>query len=319
MKLKGLYIPLLLLLIVLTSLSAQNQVKIHEGVEIGGIKQWIGAKSNDDSKPLLLFLHGGPGFSSRTYAKSFIKHLKKDFIVAQWDQRNTGITAAWNLQKDTITLEQMHNDTKEVVNYLLKRFKKEKLYLVGFSWGGFLGLNFSNKYPELLHAYISVSSIIYGNKSEELILKALQEKVKGSNNERALEEISKINLPIRSWEELYYQRKWAAYFFNGVKSNRKYPKSLFKEWSIKWMKIFQEASMVNYAKEAPRIHCPIYFFISKNDFITNHMVTKNYYKNLEADQKQIIYFDQSFHEIPTEEPKKFSSELIKISHHISKS
>ncbi len=310
---------LLLSLFIISTIKAQKQVKTHEGVEIGGIKQWIGAKSDDDSKPLLLFLHGGPGFSSRAYSKKFIKHLKKDFIVAQWDQRDTGITAAWNKQNDTIALEQMHKDTKEVVDYLLKKFKKEKLYLVGFSWGGFLGLNFANEHPELLHAYISVSSIIHGNESEELTLKLLKEKVQSSNNKTAIEEISKINIPFHSWEELYYQRKWTAHFFNKKVSNRQYPKSLFEEWSQKRMDIFQEASKINYAEKAPEIGCPIYFFLSKNDFITNYAIAEKYYTNLKADQKQIIYFDQSFHEIPTDEPKKFSVELIKISKRISKS
>jgi proline iminopeptidase len=59
----------------ITFCHAQSKVKVHDGVEIGGIQQWIGAKSDDDSKPLLLFLHGGPGFSSRSYSKRFIKYL----------------------------------------------------------------------------------------------------------------------------------------------------------------------------------------------------------------------------------------------------
>ena len=96
----------------------------------------IGARGDDDSKPLLLSLHGGPGFSSRPYSKPLIKRLKKDFVVAQWDQRETGYTRAWSPYPDSLTLAQFHTDTEEVVAYLLRRFGKEKLYLVGFSWGG---------------------------------------------------------------------------------------------------------------------------------------------------------------------------------------
>jgi len=158
------------------SLHAQNPVKTHEGVKIGGVTQWIGAKSKDDSKPLMLFLHGGPGFSSRPYSKKFIKHLKKDFIVAQWDQRATGITAAWGADDDPLTLNLMHSDTKEVVAYLLKKFGKVKLYLVGFSWGGFLGHQFASDHPELLHAYISVSPMIYAEGADNLTLEILRER-----------------------------------------------------------------------------------------------------------------------------------------------
>lgn len=90
-----------------TNLSAQNKVKTYQGVNIGGIKQWIGAISYDDSNPLLLFLHGGPGFSSKAYSKKFTNYLKKDFIVVQWDQRGSGITRAWNTSDDSLSLALM--------------------------------------------------------------------------------------------------------------------------------------------------------------------------------------------------------------------
>ena len=310
-------IAIILLLSINLYANAQGSVKMHEGVEIGGITQWIGAKSNDDAKPLLLFLHGGPGFSSRAYSKKFIKHLKKDFIVAQWDQRGTGITAAWNPNSDTLSLQLMHNDTEEVIRYLLKKFKKEKLYLAGFSWGGFLGLHFTNEHPELLHAYVSVSSMIHNNESERLTLELLHEKAGASNNAEALEELQKINVPFTTWEELYYQRKWTTYFFNNTTSDRKFPKSLFEEWSVKWLPIFLEASNVNYIQNIPEIQCPIYFFLSKNDFVSNYSVALQYFENLRAKQKQVVWFDEASHEIPSDDPRKFSNELIRISQQLN--
>lgn len=294
------------------SIQAQKSVKTHEAVEIGGIKQWIGVKGADDSKPLLLFLHGGPGFSSRNYASKFIRYLQKDFIIAQWDQRETGITSHWGPYSDSLTVDIFHKDTEEVISFLLKKFSKEKIFLVGFSWGGFLGLHFANEHPELLHAYISVSSMIHQDKSEQLTLELLQEKADNSVDRIARDEISKISIPFDSWEALYFQRKWTAEFLNKEKFNPK-QKKVFQQWSEKWWKVFIEASKVNYFEMVPVIDCPIYFFIGKNDFIANYLVTENYFKDLKASNKQIIWFEQSTHEIPTDEPKKFSEELIKIS------
>ncbi len=306
------YIYLFLLLLSPFFLLAQNKVKTHEGVKIGGIKQWIGAKSNDDSKPLLLFLHGGPGFSSRAYSKKFVKQLKDDFIVAQWDQRGTGITAAWNPTNDALSIDLMHSDTEEVINYLLEKFNKEKLYLVGFSWGGFLGFEFAINHPELLHAYIPVSPMVYNSESERRTLEMIKVKSRVSKNTQAIEELSQVKIPFESWEQLYFQRKWTAFYSSESTPVSTYPKSLFEEWSEKWMKIFLEASEVDYRKKASSLECPVYFFISDKDFAANYQLTEEYYHQLEANQKELIWFYESTHEIPTDEPKKFGQELVKV-------
>lgn len=299
-------------LIITSTLQAQQAVKTKDAVRINGISQWIGVNGKDDSKPVLLFLHGGPGFSSRPYSRKFIKGLRKDFIVVQWDQRESGITAHWSPMQEPLTLDMFHQDTYEVVQYLLKRFDREKIYLVGFSWGAFLGLHFAHQHPELLHAYISVSGSPYNEESERLTLERLKEKAEASGNEEALAEISQIKIPFQDWETLYFQRKWTAYY-SGVKtSNRTYPPSLFEEWSVKWLPLFVEASKVNYFENAAEIHCPIYFFHSNKDYASNYKVTERYFHALKAEHKHMVWFEESTHEIPNQEPQKFSEELINI-------
>ena len=296
----------------------QNPVKTHEAVTIGGISQWIGAQGSDDTKPLLLFLHGGPGFSSKGYSKKFIKYLKDDFIVAQWDQRETGITAHWGPYKDSLTLDLFHKDTEEVVDFLLKKFSKEQLYLVGFSWGGFLGLHYANAHPEKLHAYVSVSGMIYNDESERITLEYLKEKASQEDNQEALIELNQITVPMDSWEQLYYQRKWTAVLLEESSAKKKFPRDLVQEWSTKWMPLYLEASKVDYQLAAPKIQCPIYFFLSKKDFISNYQVAEAYFKKLQAPSKEIIWFEDSTHEIPSQEPKRFSEELIGIAKSIRK-
>lgn len=304
-------ISLILLLIAIPGgLHSQKAVKTHESVQINGISQWIGVKGDDDTKPLLLFLHGGPGFSSRNYSKKFIKYLKKDFLIAQWDQRETGITAHWGPYADSLSLELYHQDTEQVVNYLLKRFSKKKIFLVGFSWGGFLGLHFANNHPELLHAYISVSSMIYQNESEQMTLDLLKEAISQSGNQEAIGEISTINVPFSSADELYFQRKWTFHFLNKTKVN--YSNKLVREWGQKWLPLYLQAAQVNYQETVPKILCPIYFFHSNKDYVSNYKVVQNYFNQLGAKEKQIIWFDKSTHEIPNEEPEKFGKELVKI-------
>ncbi len=84
------------------------------------------------------------------------------------------------------------------------------------------------------------------------------------------------------------------------------------------MPIFLEAAKVNYAETAPALDCPIYFFVSNKDYVSNYLVVENYFNKLDASEKEIIWFEKSSHEIPSEEPRKFSEELIKVANQINK-
>src|ERR1700754_2862789 len=71
---------------------ARTPIDTVQTPEINGIKHYISLKGRDSSKPLLLFLHGGPGGSVMDYADKFTSKLQEEFVVVQWDQRETGKT-----------------------------------------------------------------------------------------------------------------------------------------------------------------------------------------------------------------------------------
>ena len=144
------YFSFFLIVVVADASYALSSINKQEAVEIGGIKQWIGMKGNNDHHPVLLFLHGGPGNSSMRYGDRFTSELQKHFVVVQWDQRGSGKTAKLNSSNQSITVALMVSDAIGMINYLRARFSKEKIYLMGHSWGGFLGLMVATNHPDLL-------------------------------------------------------------------------------------------------------------------------------------------------------------------------
>ena len=61
-------------------------------VPIGGIPQWISVRGRHQSAPLLLFLHGGPGFTVSPVSYYYMRDWEEVFTVVQWDQRGAGKT-----------------------------------------------------------------------------------------------------------------------------------------------------------------------------------------------------------------------------------
>ena len=285
---------------------AGSSINTAEAVDIGGIKQWVSIKGTNDSNPVLLFLHGGPGNSTMGYAEKFTNELQKHFVMVQWDQRESGKTASLNVSGAPLTVARMEEDALEMINYLRSRFGKDKIYLMGHSWGGFLGLKVAAEHPELLSAIFAVSPMIDQLESERLSLQWMKDKTKDTQNDVALRDLNKISIPFQNGEQLYYHRSWLLKL-----AGRKSPsKSTVETWALKWLDLFNEASAMNFFKIAPKIECPVYFFVGRKDYQTHFKITEEYYSILKAEKKGLFWFDHAAHNLPTSEPAKLQELII---------
>ena len=91
----------------------------------------------------MLYIHGGPGYVSIPMSWWFSRGLEEYFTVIQWDQRATGKTYLLTdpaKVAPTLTPERMIADTEEMATWARKEFGKDKIFVLGHSWGSFLGL-----------------------------------------------------------------------------------------------------------------------------------------------------------------------------------
>jgi pimeloyl-ACP methyl ester carboxylesterase len=274
---------------------AQGPVDTTEVVLVGGIKQFITLKGKNNTKPLLLFLHGGPGNSVIGYADRFSGKLQEHFIVIQWDQREAGKTLAMNSSPVPLTLSLFENDTHELIEILLRKFNREKLYLAGHSWGTALGFYIAGNYPELLYAYLPVSPMINQVESERIVLEMMKEKALKAGDDLQIKELASIKIPFESGDDLYYHRKG---LFDFIGSRNKFTKEYILSWASTWLPVFNEASRINRMESLPSINCPVYFFTGNEDYQTNYTITEKYYNALNAPKKEIFLFDNTAHSLP---------------------
>ena len=184
-------------------------------VMIGGIEQWVTIRGEDRSKPVLLFLHGGPGDVTNPWAFALFAPWEKQFTVVQWDQRDSGRTLmkTGHTVAPTITLDRTTQDGIELTEYLRKHLGKDKIVIVAHSFGSILGLGMVRARPELFYAYVGTGQVADSTKNYSVAFEALLQKAQASGNQRAIEELKRVGPPPYSTGEGYgVQRKWANNF-----------------------------------------------------------------------------------------------------------
>ncbi|MGH2362921.1 MAG: alpha/beta fold hydrolase [bacterium] len=123
------------------AITSPNGVDDAKYVEVGRVQQWITIRGEDRNNPVLLFLHGGPGDATNPWGYAGFRSWLKYFTVVQWDQRGAGRTLGRNGSSlaPTITIDRMAKDGIELAELLRKSLGKDKIILVGHSWGSILG------------------------------------------------------------------------------------------------------------------------------------------------------------------------------------
>lgn len=284
----------------------QTAIDRTEIILIGGIKQYTYIKGKDVSKPLLLFLHGGPGSSVLSKADQMTGKLQQHFVVVHWDQRETGETLKLNRTPGSLTLGSFYNDTHDLIDTLLRRFNRPKLYLAGYSWGSGLGFYIADKYPELLYAYIAVSPVINQWESERIALDMMKDRL-GS---KARKELERVKIPFENSEQLYYHRKWLLSMSGQKFVGLTFRKSSVQAWSNTWFNVWIESCSKNLFETLRNIQCPVYFFAGEKDYQTNYAITRDYFDAVTAPQKDFFLFTGSGHGLPETDPGLFQDIII---------
>ncbi|MGQ1787453.1 MULTISPECIES: alpha/beta fold hydrolase [unclassified Saccharicrinis] len=119
------------------------------------------------NKPLIINLHGGPGGYSGIDIKLMGPGLEDKFLVAYLDQRGCGKSLACS---DTIllTVAQYLEDLDIVIDTLRARYQKDRLNIMGTSWGGMYGFLYLLKDQTKVHAYACIDGKVnsqYQNQS----------------------------------------------------------------------------------------------------------------------------------------------------------
>ena len=197
------------------AVATPNGIDEARYVEVGGIQQWITIRGEDRNNPVLLFLHGGPGDATNPWGYAGFRLWLKHFTVVQWDQRGAGRTFGKNADASpqTITVARMTQDGVELADLLRKQLRKDKIILVGHSWGSILGVHMVKARPDLFYAFVGTGQVADPATSYTVAYGELLKKAETLKDERASRELREIGPPPYSNGRGYgVQRKWSNLF-----------------------------------------------------------------------------------------------------------
>lgn len=300
-------------------------------VELGGEEQYVEMTGASDQLPVLLFLHGGPGWPQTPHLRYFNADLTEEMILVSWDQAGCGLSYQRNPNPKNLSIESLVSDAHELTLYLKKRFNKEKIILLGFSYGSVIGLKLAEKYPEDYYAYLGVSQIIDSKENWDVSMQWLKDQAQIKQDTVVLNQLSLIeqrDTSVCKTELDCFMSKYQLLVkYNGTIFNPEVAKEIekaeqhvyddYKDYD--WYEAYNYTSSRLTSKVFDTdltgirsLEIPVFFMAGRHDWNLPGVVAERYLKSLKAPQKEFIWFEQSGHEPPEEEPDKFNKTIIEI-------
>lgn len=303
-----------------------NPVHEEQFVSIGGIKQWVTIQSEDTTKPVVLFLHGGPGSVMSPYQHVY-GDWGNEFVLVNWDQRGAGRTFGRNAPSDInedywienpLTIEQMVADGIELSEHLIKRLGKEKIILIGTSWGSILGAEMALKRPDLFYAYLGHSQIVNFTDNLQSAYQEVSRLAKDADDQESVGKLKALGVPP------YDDAKKSGQFFRIVK---KYEKERSIPAPDTWWKVASEydnevdgqhrydgddysfinfvghkalgiepmGASVDFMKAGLEFEIPVYLIQGKWDILTSKEITKAYFDSIKTPEKEYFLIADAAH------------------------
>ena len=155
------------------------------------------------------------GIVTNPWTFALFASWEKHFTVVQWDQRGAGKT----LRKSgaavapSITLPRIVKDGVELSDYLRKHLGKNKIIIVGHSFGSIVGLQMARAKPDLFYACVGTGQVADNSKNYLVAYQELLKKARSTSNQQAIGELTRVGLPpYKSGEGYSVQRRWANAF-----------------------------------------------------------------------------------------------------------
>lgn len=304
-------------------------------VEINGFPQKIHLWGEKESNPIILFVHGGPGNPFRHRIRKNLLALTDSYIIAAYDQRGAGGSYKKMDPKDLKPRDYVF-DIIEWAKWLTLRFHQKQVYLVGESWGSFIGSLALLMQPSLFKGYIGYGQVVDMKASLAIQYEMTLEEATKKNDSKTLAKLKEIGAPVdgkflvKNGEGLFYPLMYKTLekeslpsfvereikpFYHSIEY------SIFDKINWSKGKYLLDQAMPYWETQLPSLYgfhdydlvykMPYYVFQGEDDFITPYCQLPKYLDDIVAPKKELVPFKGCGHTCAFDDPKKFMEELRK--------
>ena len=310
------------------AIDTPNGIVEQRFVTVGGIDQWIQIRGEDRDNPVLLVLHGGPGWPNAVFTLP-LRSWEKDFTVVQWDHRGAGKTLGRNGKAGSgeMTFDRRVADAIELVEFLREDLRTDKVVLVAESMGTLTGTPLVKRRPDLFYAYVVTDLYVDMVRNEARKYQLTLDRLRAAGNTKAIAAMERIGADPTGWD----LRAWTTNMGWAFKTNLPTPNpdrtlllplvlsspiytlrdiyTLFTGFQWSTAQMFDEFKAYDARQLGLGFEVPVFLFQGETDVVTLTDLATEYFAEVDAPTKEVALIKDAGHFAAFTQPDRFLTEL----------
>jgi pimeloyl-ACP methyl ester carboxylesterase len=208
------------------------------------------------------------------------------------------------------------------------RLGMAKVAILGHSWGSVLGAVYAARFPDKVSIYVGAAQVGDSPAAESLSYSYGVTEAERRHDEKSLRQLREIGAPPYSANSLFVERtvvsrldgqtqpgfvwKTARALFGRPESSILDLPNFLRGFRFSLQALWPEISRLNLLELVPVLKMPVVIFVGRRDHWVPPETSVAYFNALAAPSKQLVWFDQSGHEMFVDEPAKFNTMMTAL-------